>query len=291
MFILYSVVGLLGPLLGLGVLAASVVVIWRAVTLPRGSRRAPACERCRYEVAELTTFTCPECGGDLRQVGIITPAMEVRRRGSLALAVLGWTILCGSLAYMVFIFSFFFIGFTSVQSVQGQSSQIDLTPLSGSYRSVSLAYDTDYASITSELELGLTLNDGATRWLTLDPGPMTVEGLPGGTAAWDGGAVERFFADAGLDVDDAQVKADARELQRFVDAILVAPSAAYGGNMVQHAVQHGSTTATMAGPAAAFGPSAAWLLAGLAVLAIVYVVGLLWIVSRRRTLVRTHGAA
>ena len=32
----------------------------------------PACGKCGYAVRGLDTFICPECGSDLRQVGIIT---------------------------------------------------------------------------------------------------------------------------------------------------------------------------------------------------------------------------
>ena len=33
----------------------------------------PACGKCGYSVQGLPTFTCPECGSDLRNVGIVTP--------------------------------------------------------------------------------------------------------------------------------------------------------------------------------------------------------------------------
>src|SRR4051812_17324269 len=37
-----------------------------------GSPRA--CGRCGYDVRGLPTFTCPECGSDLREVGIVSDA-------------------------------------------------------------------------------------------------------------------------------------------------------------------------------------------------------------------------
>ena len=67
--------------------------IWRAVTLPKSATKIPACEVCRYAVAGLSTHRCPECGTDLRVTGIITPAMEIRRRGSTASAILAWSVL------------------------------------------------------------------------------------------------------------------------------------------------------------------------------------------------------
>ena len=42
----------------------------------------PSCRACGYAVKGLPSFTCPECGSDLREVGIDTPgaAREVLRR-------------------------------------------------------------------------------------------------------------------------------------------------------------------------------------------------------------------
>ena len=34
----------------------------------------PSCGECGYNVYGLPTFTCPECGADLRAVGIVAPA-------------------------------------------------------------------------------------------------------------------------------------------------------------------------------------------------------------------------
>ena len=42
----------------------------------------PSCRACGYAVKGLPSFTCPECGSDLREVGIDTPGagQEVLRR-------------------------------------------------------------------------------------------------------------------------------------------------------------------------------------------------------------------
>ena len=42
----------------------------------------PSCRACGYAVRGLPSFTCPECGRDLREVGIDTPgaARELARR-------------------------------------------------------------------------------------------------------------------------------------------------------------------------------------------------------------------
>ena len=38
-----------------------------------------ACGQCGYAVRGLTTFVCPECGADLRQVGIVRPDVAATR--------------------------------------------------------------------------------------------------------------------------------------------------------------------------------------------------------------------
>jgi hypothetical protein len=43
----------------------------------------PVCGGCGYNVLGLGNMTCPECGGDLRHVGILTPDTPGRPRGAL----------------------------------------------------------------------------------------------------------------------------------------------------------------------------------------------------------------
>lgn len=71
---------------------AGLVVLW--VLVLRRSRKREAlssCGKCGYAVQGLTTFSCPECGSDLRAVGIVTP----RSKGmpSPLVFVLLWTLL------------------------------------------------------------------------------------------------------------------------------------------------------------------------------------------------------
>ncbi len=71
-----------------------VIIGLVAFTLGRRSRvrsvSRPCCGRCLYAVAGLTSLTCPECGSDLRVVGILTPAM--RRPTGPWLAIILWTL-------------------------------------------------------------------------------------------------------------------------------------------------------------------------------------------------------
>jgi len=82
-------------LAGVGLLAAT----WRR---RKGGRRQvpqPSCGNCGYPVRGLESFTCPECGSDLREVGIATPAMR-RGPGPVTWAVL-WTLFLPSPAVWV----------------------------------------------------------------------------------------------------------------------------------------------------------------------------------------------
>src|SRR5690606_16598108 len=91
------------------------VAAWLIVRRRRRAAAAPAAERvcgkCGYRVAGLPSFTCPECGSDLRDVGIVSaprarrpspaagPAAGAAGRMSPALVGLlaAWTAIYGAL--------------------------------------------------------------------------------------------------------------------------------------------------------------------------------------------------
>jgi len=73
------------------VCAAALVALWAAaLRRPRGGA-LPACGRCGYAVKGLTALSCPECGGDLREVGITTP--RSRQKLTPLVFVMLWTLL------------------------------------------------------------------------------------------------------------------------------------------------------------------------------------------------------
>ena len=73
-----------------------VIAIFAAVMTYRSKGSAgrqvtePSCGSCGYCVRGLETFTCPECGSDLREVGILTPGQ--RKPLSRGMRLLLWTI-------------------------------------------------------------------------------------------------------------------------------------------------------------------------------------------------------
>jgi len=284
----FGLMSLLMPVLGLVLIVWAVITIIRAVTLPKGSNREPACESCSYPAAGLESFTCPECGCDLRTSGIITPAMEIQRRGSLAGALLAWTILCGLIAYLAFILSFVFLGMNSAMSNMNSTHTITLTPSSGNYQSIDLVYDTDYASVTSPVVVTLIASDQAVHTLTLDPGPRTVSGLTAANAPWDKNTVEAWYQQIGLDTTDARVVADADEITRVVDSLLMNPGNPYSLNLTEHANAGINTTGAAAGmpfSGGVFGSAAkSMIVMGVALL--IYAGGIIFIIFRRSHLRR-----
>ena len=71
--------------------AFAVTLLFRRGTLAQARVTDPSCGSCGYCVRGLERLTCPECGGDLREVGIVTPgaARPMGRGAKLAL----WTAL------------------------------------------------------------------------------------------------------------------------------------------------------------------------------------------------------
>ncbi|MGA2500705.1 MAG: hypothetical protein ABSH20_23450, partial [Tepidisphaeraceae bacterium] len=68
---------ILGVLVMVAVAVAGKMLSHRSrASLPPGSTTSDqsVCGKCGYIVLGLPTFTCPECGSDLREVGILRPA-------------------------------------------------------------------------------------------------------------------------------------------------------------------------------------------------------------------------
>lgn len=90
-----------GSLLGFGivVLLGSVIVaslemfLGAAVVRWRDRLRVPCCGACRYSVEGLSTFTCPECGSDLRRAGILVQGVRPKHRVHVAEKFAAWAVL------------------------------------------------------------------------------------------------------------------------------------------------------------------------------------------------------
>src|SRR4051812_8979326 len=49
----------------------ALILLWRATRTQKPSADGAVCGQCGYSVRGALTFTCPECGSDLREVGIV----------------------------------------------------------------------------------------------------------------------------------------------------------------------------------------------------------------------------
>lgn len=111
-----------------GVLALRVLVRPRATAKPA----QPCCAACGYLVRGLPTFICPECGMDLREVGIRTPQMH-RTMGPW-----GWVVVWSILLPLAALIISAIVG-DSLFRYGRQRSQITLnSPRSGAYSTISI---------------------------------------------------------------------------------------------------------------------------------------------------------
>ena len=125
---------LLGPffliILYLTIIVSALIIISSVV---RGRQATDSeCGRCGYSVRELTTFTCPECGEDLRQVGIITP--NIKRPVHPAFRILVWSLLLPIIAVVL---SSMALSLLPIGSYQDQSLMLG-QPVSGQYAEISM---------------------------------------------------------------------------------------------------------------------------------------------------------
>lgn len=86
----------IGPLI---LALIGLALVRRAAFVPRWMTSGAACGACGYEIATLARERCPECGADLVKVGIVTPRMGVRLRGSFAMLIIGWTLAIVAIAW------------------------------------------------------------------------------------------------------------------------------------------------------------------------------------------------
>jgi hypothetical protein len=70
----------------------SLIVIARAW---RRQGKIARCGACNYDISGTDVWQCPECGGDLRDVGITTPTLRSRQAVSLWQIIVAWITIAG----------------------------------------------------------------------------------------------------------------------------------------------------------------------------------------------------
>lgn len=296
-------IGLIIPLLIFGALAAlTIPVIWRTVTPPRKGVKAPSCEKCRYPVAGHNSFSCPECGADLRVTGIITRPMEMRRRGHLLGALLAWTFLVLLVSYVGFSVFWITVGWRGVATTSGVTTTAitKLTTKSAAYQGIELSQNTGTAS---PIDLTLMLNDGSRHKLTLDYAAGTaVMTDPNGletALAVDDRMIAAWFTAAGLPADDPTLAPEVEDVQKIAEYVgaggwnaagLRLNRIAVGAPYFSAGTAAAATTPTT--PIQTPSPWEAWVpIAILAFSFVVWSLGMVFIVVRRRQLFREATAA
>lgn len=293
----FGVLGCLSPVLLIGLVAICIRMLWLSLMPPSKMSREAACGSCGYSVAGLTTPACPECGADWRDAGITTPALIMRHRGGTGGAIVAWTILAVGAGLIVT--AFFGIFYTrqmvTTMTTKPQTWTTPLTPASKAYANVDVLSSSMMSGRGGATSVGLelTLLDGLLWKIDVDATTKTwIVTSPSAagralTGAYGAGSVGAFLKTAGLDTTDPKIAAEAAELERVVDIQLMSPYT-QPSQMTLTAFTVG--TPSFSGVSAAtWNPmgaaSTGFILLGLAFLwLIVYIVGIVLIVARRKKL-------
>lgn len=289
--------GIFNPALLVVILVVAVCfrVLWVALRGGGPGSRGAACGKCGYLVVGVPTFVCPECGSDLRVVGMTTPALAARSRGSTAGAIIAWTVLMLPLALLGSAAANTITLMRSSRVVQSVFTSHTLVPryAAGRGKDPALAYEAmvgftgvvegsrTVRSGTIEVTLARSGNTLSTLIMTLPEGRASVADASGTPVPIDpavGDPVAEAYRVAGFDAEDPIRRAEMGDLAAALDAIQAAPNsmalpvlAAMGPRQTT-----GRTTpvSVPAWPAFASG----------SVFVAVYVVGVVFIARRRREL-------
>jgi hypothetical protein len=268
--------------------AARAVIL--AITAPRRGVRVPSCERCHYPVAGLAALACPECGTDLRSTGIITLPMEMRRRGSTLGAITWLTVLCLMLALLAFYASMLLVGTTAITATTSVTTTT-LTPASAAYRSISFEQN---AGGMVPVAATLNLNDGTTRRLEVQTGGRAVlkdgAGAEFATAQFDETVPTQLFAQAGISTSDPVVAVELADLTRIIDQSVASPWSPPSSVRTKKLTIGAPTFTTGTGGGSAVAEQLSQLLA-FAIPLVIWVFGTIFIVYRRKRMLREAAAA
>lgn len=228
--------------------ATCLGVIVRALWRPADVYRRPCCGGCGHAVDSVSGGVCPECGGRYAKVGISTPTMAVRMRGSIVLALLAWTTLVslaaahtnGWLDQRAWTRA---ITVATAPTKQKECFSTELTPWGGSFQTVSqqremgldfrIALQVDMVTDRDDVESGactMKLRKTGTKesvTLTINTADGSYTLADGDEKELDKGAsvtnavIKRWFESAGIDVENRLVKqsmADCAEIAELAAA-------------------------------------------------------------------------
>ncbi|MEM1165222.1 MAG: hypothetical protein AAGI30_02920 [Planctomycetota bacterium] len=308
--------------LGLSVLAIilSIMNVVRACTRPVGAGKHAACGSCGYELNALAQHgavtRCPECGADLLKAGVVTPNLAMRMGGSLAAAVLGWTILTTTITgigYGIAISIGMAVtggGFMS-GTPQPLTKQVTIEPQSYNRGNATDDYAIDFdidvqqssffgpaQSGTVTIELFAASASVATAELDVSTGDWVLTDAAGAelarTAVFDAATADTLLAEAHLPLTDPAIS---NERDQLVDLARDAPRSPddFETNLWQSAGPNqlgGLQSRSVSSASGGFNPfnsgslvTELWIpLASLLIGLTLYITGLVLIVRRRRSI-------
>lgn len=217
------------PVLIAGCVVAFVLV--RRVARRQDERHGGCCGRCGYSARGLTTFTCPECGSDLREIGIFVPGMnnQLWCRGSISRMVTTWTIMLALIAVPI---SYLVHRYCLPTVYSSHQDYRLVAPVSGQYKQVdfhSHGYHLDWpyrqpqrSLILDGVDITLTGNDDRTIRMqaTIDQFGYDYINAEGRrvleASGLTGAVVLDWMRSAGVDVKRPGVAAEAEEIAQVV---------------------------------------------------------------------------
>lgn len=249
------------------VAAALAVIAVGCLIWPLLWRRTldPYCGHCGYGVRGMRNWECPECGKDLHEVGVITPAYRRRRRVLLLLGI--WTAcfaMMGALLYD-------YVKYELVPLQRVYEGRLSLRePTSGAYRLVRLESRVSYFDETPRtVTTALFGGDPEPKWyedfeLTHEMAVVLIDlegddheydinisvapDRPSDMDKWDPGAVypERlrlsivrgWFDEAGIDTDDPRVKEEVAAVAQIFAPMPIRHRTHWAGDGVAEAASH-----------------------------------------------------
>ena len=299
--------GIAAALFWIVVLAAIVIpgimLMWRGLRVPRQIPKHPSCSNCGYRVLDLPNWTCPECGQDLRRIGITTRALVARHRGSTFGVVTGWTLimLCITAVGMMIVWAK--VIYSSVQAVSSGSVSysVGMTPMSGA--GYTIQFDLSGTSSmgtaslsTNTLDLVLTTDDGASTMLTMDgnTGVMQYTLIGPDASSLEGSAtadqaISMLYESAGLDTDGVLEMSEMADLTSYAETALSLPEMVDNSVPSQFFMGSASSSGLWSSSAGVlFQTDYTYVRVTLAIGALVWIVGLVLVIRRRRRLLRVE---
>ncbi len=234
------------PLLVLVVIGASafgLIYLWYRVFKQRSGSGLSTCGHCGYAVRGLESMTCPECGEDLREVGIVTPGRK--NKVSPILFVISWTLLLPGPACLI---TAPIVALVPHQQQYVSSSETFLPHVSGEYSSVVLSANGQIPF--QEVEVIFVGNHGVTDSIEVDTVNLEYQLTGSKRSTWktfDSNAVLVCLNGIGADTTKQHVQDEALELFAVIQAWqgINGPSTS---SLTRRLYSTGGTSSSMASP-------------------------------------------